>query len=195
MKIFPGILVVFIATLFLCCQNNYVPKPRGYYRIDFPKKEYIPLDTNFPYTFMYPAYAKILPDPSKLAEPYWINILYVPFHAQLHLSYKHVKNNLNVYLEDARTLVNKHIPKANSIMQKEFVNDDEKVYGLVYTIRGSEAASSYQFYLTDSVSNFVRGALYFNLAPNNDSLAPVIDFLSEDLEKMIATFRWKKTGK
>ena len=181
--------------IFISCQNDYVPKPRGYYRIDFPAKEYRSFDTTFPFTFMYPVYTKILPDPSKLAEPYWINILYLPFHAQLHISYKPIKNNLKSFLEDAHTLVNKHIPKANSINQREFINESEKVYGLVYDIKGLEAASVCQFYLTDSVSNFVRGALYFNLAPNNDSLSPVIDFLKQDIEKMITTFRWKKTAK
>jgi gliding motility-associated lipoprotein GldD len=66
------------------------------------------------------------------------------------------------------------------------------VFGLVYEISGSDAASTYQFYLTDSTKNFVRGALYFDLVPNNDSLAPVIDFLKKDVEHMITTFRWKK---
>lgn len=195
MKISVFVFVLLLSVIFISCQDNYVPKPRGYFRIDLPAKEYKSLDTCFPYTFMYPVYSKILPDQSKLAEPYWINILYLPFHAQLHISYKPVKNNLDKFLEDARTLVNKHIPKANSINQREFINESEKVYGLVYDIRGSEAASVCQFYLTDSVSNFVRGALYFNIAPNNDSLAPVIDFLKQDIEKMISTFRWKKITK
>jgi gliding motility-associated lipoprotein GldD len=181
--------------MLLSCGDDYVPKPHGYYRIDLPPKEYRSFDTTFPFTFMYPAYAKILPDPSRLAEPFWINILYVPYHAQVHISYKPVKNNLSVFLEDARTLVNKHIPKANAINQREFVNKEEKVYGLLYDIRGTEAASVYQFYLTDSVSHFVRGALYFNLSPNNDSLSPVIDYLKRDIETMISTFRWKKMAK
>ena len=195
MKLVPFAFLFVLLFAFIACQNNYVPKPRGYYRIDFPAKEYRTFDTTFPFTFSYPVYSRILPDPSKLAEPYWINILYYPYHAQLHISYKPIRNNLKTFLEDARTLVNKHIPKANSINQREFVNEKDKVYGLVYDIRGSEAASVCQFYLTDSVSNFVRGALYFNLAPNNDSLSPVIDFLKQDIVKMINTFRWKKIGK
>jgi gliding motility-associated lipoprotein GldD len=65
------------------------------------------------------------------------------------------------------------------------------VYGLVYQISGSDAASTYQFYLTDSTKNFVRGALYFDLVPNNDSLSPVIEFLKKDIEHMIMTFKWK----
>jgi gliding motility-associated lipoprotein GldD len=186
-------LFFFIAIIILSsCRDNSVPKPRGYYRIDFPQKEYRSFDTTFPFTFEYPAYARIFRDSSSLSEPYWINIAYFPYHAQLHISYKAVHKNLGVFLEDAHTLVNKHIPKANAISQREFVNGEAKVYGLVYEIRGSDAASTYQFYLTDSTANFVRGALYFDLVPNNDSLAPVISFLKQDIEHMITTFRWKK---
>ncbi len=168
-----------------------MPKPRGFFRIDFPKKEYKKFDTTFPFTFEYPVYAVITPDNSKLAEPYWFNILYPSFNAQLHISYKPVNHNLESYLEDAHTLVNKHIPKAHAISQKEYLDKNDHVFGLVYEIKGSDAASAYQFYLTDSTKNFIRGALYFNLVPNNDSLEPVIDFLKTDIEHMINTFRWK----
>ncbi len=192
MKKLPLFLFFPILILAASCGGSYVPKPRGYYRIDLPKKEYKVFDTSFPFTFEYPVYAKILRDSSSLSEPYWINIAYKPFHAQLHISYKAVHKNLGQFLEDAHTLVNKHIPKANAISQREFVNAEGKVYGLVYEIRGSDAASTYQFYLTDSTANFIRGALYFDLVPNNDSLAPVIDFLKADIEHMISTLRWKK---
>ena len=185
---------IFLTLLFviLSCTSDYMPKPRGYFRIDLPQKEYKKFDTSFPFSFEYPVYAKIVSDNSKMAEPYWINIVYMPFNAQLHLSYKVIHDNLKNYLEDSRTLVNKHIPKANAISQREFTDPEAKVYGLVYEIRGADAASTFQFYVTDSVTNFVRGALYFNLVPNNDSLAPVIDFLKTDIEHMISTFRWKE---
>jgi gliding motility-associated lipoprotein GldD len=192
MRINRFILAALIPIALFSCQDSYVPKPRGYYRIDFPGKEYRQFDTTFPFTFEYPVYAKILRDSSKLAEPYWINIVYYSFNAQLHISYKSINGNLANYLNDAHTLVNKHIPKASAISQREYVDTVERVFGLVYEISGSDAASTYQFYLTDSTKNFIRGALYFDLVPNNDSLAPVIDFLKKDVEHMITTFRWKK---
>jgi gliding motility-associated lipoprotein GldD len=85
----------------------------------------------------------------------------------------------------------KHIPKATAIDSKQFIDEKNHIYGLTYTISGTEAASPFQFYLTDSTRNFIRGALYFNTIPNNDSLAPVIDFLKQDIIHMIETFRWK----
>lgn len=193
MRISPGFFKVILAALLLGgCNNDYVPKPRGYYRIDLPVREYKTFDAAFPYTFDYPAYATLLPDNSPMAEPYWINLNFTPFHAQLHISYKVINGNLSKYLDDAHTLVNKHIPKANSITQRQFVDPVNKVYGIVYDIKGTDAASAFQFYLTDSNSRFLRGALYFNLVPNNDSLAPVIEYLKADIEHLINTFRWKE---
>lgn len=187
--------VLLAALLLVSCNNDYVPKPRGYFRIDLPEREYRVFDADFPYTFEYPAYATISADSSRMAEPYWINLNFIPFHAQLHISYKVINGNLANYLDDAHTLVNKHIPKANAITQRQYADNENKVYGLVYDISGTDAASACQFYLTDSNSRFLRGALYFNLVPNNDSLAPVIEYLKADLEHMINTFRWKTTKK
>ena len=186
------IIFSLVVVLLSACNSDYTPKPRGYFRISVPEHTYQKFDSTFPYTFEYPVYATITPGPSGRAEPYWININYPTFKAQLHLSYKVVDNNLNVYLEDSHHLVDKHIPKASAITQQEFVNPEEKVYGLTIAIKGTEAASPYQFYLTDSNSKFVRGALYFNIIPNNDSLAPVIEFLQGDIDHMISTFRWKQ---
>jgi gliding motility-associated lipoprotein GldD len=187
----------YLALFFLLtasCSDSYTPKPRGFFRIDLPEHSYRVFDTVFPYTFEYPAYADIVGDSSKMAEKYWINIRYLPFKATLHFSYKSIDGNLSKYLDDAHTLVNKHIPKANAISQREFADTANRVFGLVYEISGADAASPYQFYLTDSLTNFVRGALYFNHVPNNDSLAPVIGFLKKDMEHMISTFRWKRIG-
>jgi gliding motility-associated lipoprotein GldD len=174
------------------CSDTYTPKPRGYFRIDLPVREYRVFDSAFPYLFEYPVYGEIIPDSSKLAEPWWVNLYFKRFNATLHLSYKPVSGNLAALLDDAHTMVNKHIPKANAITQREFEDRRNHVYGLEYIIRGSDAASPYQFYVTDSVHHFVRGALYFNMVPNNDSLMPVIDFLQTDLQHLITTLRWRK---
>jgi gliding motility-associated lipoprotein GldD len=186
-------LVILMVLFFLICscKNDYYPKPRGYFRIDLPEKEYVRFDTSFPYSFEYPVYARVVPDKDPKAEPYWINVVFPEFKGNIHISYKKINNNLAEYLEDSRTLVMKHIPKASAISNKTFENSEKKVYGLIYDISGTEAASPYQFYLTDSVDHFIRGALYFNAIPNNDSLAPVIDFIEKDIDRMIETFAWK----
>lgn len=185
------LLILPVLTLMTSCSETSTPKPRGFFRIDLPEKEYRVLDSIFPYVFEYPLYAKITGDPHAPDQPYWINIDFPRFKARVHLSYKAVNNDLAVYTEDAHSLVMKHIPKASAIEEIRIDNDVNDVHGIVYDIKGTGAASPYQFYVTDSTRNFLRGALYFNTLPNNDSLAPVIDFIKADISHMLESMRWK----
>lgn len=184
-------ILLLLIIFFTSCENVYQPKPKGFFRIDLPKKEYVKFENAYPYTFEYPKYSQVLADTETDAEPYWINIEFPKYRGTLHVSYKPVKNNLKTYLDDSRNFVMKHMSKANSIQEKVIANEKEKVYGLVYNITGSGTASTYQFYLTDSTSHFLRAALYFNFKPNNDSISPVIDFIKDDIDHMINTFKWK----
>ncbi len=186
-----GILLFSLFLVLTACKEEYYPKPIGYFRIDLPEKNYIKFDTNFPYSFEYPAYSSIVPDPHPESNKYWINVEFNQFKGKVHLSYKAIQNNLNDYVEDTRTMAMKHIPKASGIKTNTYLNPEKQVYGLTYIIDGVGAASPLQFYLTDSSTHFVRGALYFHVVPNNDSLAPVIDFLKEDIKIMIESFEWK----
>ncbi len=183
-------LLVFLVGILSSCEQPYSPKPKGYFRIDLPEKQYIRSDTSFPYQFEYPVYAQLSNDPLSPEELYWVNINFKQFNATLHLSYKEVGNQLINYLDDSHMLVTKHIPKADAIDDSLIVDHQRQVFGLTYQIIGSDAASPYQFFVTDSVNHFVRGALYFNSRPNNDSLQPVIGFLVEDIEHLINTIQW-----
>lgn len=172
-----------------CGEDVYTPKPKGYFRLDFPEKKYLPYNGDCPFYFESPAYSKIILRPDA-PSPCWFNLAYPQFNAQLHVSYKEVHDNLREYLEDSRTLTQKHIVKATDIKESLILNDSAKVYGLMYEVKGN-VASSVQFYLTDSTKHFLRAALYFNNKPNPDSLAPVVQFLKEDIDHLIESFRWK----
>jgi gliding motility-associated lipoprotein GldD len=188
----PFLLILIIASMAVACGDPPVPRPKGYFRIDLPERDYVTFDSTFPYTFEYPSYAKINPRQDQSAEPYWLDVVFPQFRGRVYLSYKRVNNNLIEYLEDSRTFVMKHIPKARSINDSVIIREGDRVYGLIYEIEGIEAASPIQFILTDSSRHFVRGALYFNFTPNNDSLKPVIDHLEKDIKHLINTFRWEQ---
>lgn len=173
------------------CRQHHTPKPRGYFRISFPEKEYQNFDSTYPYKFQYPKYASVKADSSDNAEPYWLNILYPELNGQVHLSYKTVNNNIYDLLEDSRRLAYKHTIKADAINEQMFYNPDKKVIGILYDIKGN-AASPLQFFATDSTKHFIRGSLYFNTVPNQDSLAPVISFVRDDVIRLMETIEWKK---
>ncbi|MEA3504739.1 MAG: gliding motility lipoprotein GldD, partial [Bacteroidota bacterium] len=147
--------------------------------------------TTFPYTLEYSKSAKVITESSVFRAPYWVNINYPEYNGIVYISYLKVDNNLMQLMEDSRSFVMKLIPKVNAIDERVIINRPNNIYGLIYEISGDKAASPYQFFLTDSVNHFVRGALYFNNVPNNDSLRPVISFIKQDMEHMIRTFRWK----
>lgn len=186
--------LVLSVVFFASCSGNhdYSPKPRGYFRIVFPKKDYQDYVQNCPFTFAYPKYAYIEPDKNPNAKPCWLNMQFPQFNGTLHLSYEHIrsKKEFNELIEDAHKLSFKHTVKATSIDEGVIRYADKKVYGIYYTIEGN-AASSVQFYLTDSTRNYIRGALYFNTEPRLDSIQPVLTFVKKDVEVMIKSFRWK----
>lgn len=187
-----SLVVLLIATMGLAgCGEDHTPKPRGYMRIDLPEKVYMPVQSDCPFTFEMPTYMAFEPDLRTGSSPCWFDLHVPQFKARVHFSYKPVNGNLEEYLNDARTMTNKHISKASGIAEQVIVNADEKVYGMYWKVAGSGAASPIQLYLTDSTTHFLRGALYFNVVPNNDSLAPVIQFLDEDLQHLVETFSWK----
>lgn len=185
--------VILPALIFTACHNtDYYPKPRGYFRIDLPEKSYRTFDSTFPYTFEYPDYARITFDENTKKNPYWMDLDFPRFKGRIYFSYKSLDRfNLYTLTEDAREMAFKHAPKAVGIKESVFNNPKADVYGLAYTIEGKDAASPYQFYLTDSTKNFLRGALYFNAIPNNDSLQPVITFIEQDIRHLFNTFKWK----
>ncbi|HVW96492.1 MAG TPA: gliding motility lipoprotein GldD [Mucilaginibacter sp.] len=188
------ILLLLTAFVFAACGGNhdYSPKPRGYYRIVFPEKSYRPYVSDCPFTFEYPKYAKMEPDKNPDAKPCWLNMQFPQFNGTLHLSYEHIlsKKEFNALVEDAHKLTFKHTVKATSIDEGIIRYPEKNVYGIYYTIDGN-AASSVQFYLTDSTKNYIRGALYFNSEPRLDSIQPVLTFVKKDVDTLIKTFRWK----
>lgn len=172
--------------------SDYSPKPRGYFRIEYPKKSYKNFTENTHYSFDYPLYAKMYADSTDQFQPNWYNLTFPQFNAQLHLSYYEFnsKEEFNKLIEDARKLAFKHTVKATGIDEGQINIPDHKVYGIYYTIAGNTASST-QFILTDSTKNFLRAALYFNEKPQEDSIQPIIDFIKIDLERMIKTFKWQ----
>ncbi len=120
----------------------------------------------------------------------WLNVDFTGYKATLHLSYKNVHGDISKMIEDARSLAYKHTVKADAIDEQFFSNQQEKVYGVLYDIRGN-SASSVQFFVTDSTQHYLRGALYFRCVPNKDSLAPAVDFFKKDVVHLLETLSWK----
>lgn len=178
------------------CNGPYTVKSKGYPKLFFPPKEYqIFNKKEFPFSFQYPVYAMIndsLHQPKwGLQKGKWLNIQFPSQSATIYISYiaMHPKQ-LDTLIKDAYTFANNHNNMASSITDSVFQNP-AGVEGIFFTI-GGEVATPYQFFLTDSTHYFFRGALYYDASPNQDSLAPVNEFLLKDIHHLLNSFRWKK---
>lgn len=171
-------------------ETTIAPKPRAYFRLSFPEKKYVQYDSSCPFRFDMPAYSKIVKNNYKDAEPCWLDLNIPSLNAIIHLTYKEVNGNLNEYLQNTYTYVSSHQIKSSGIREELVSKDSLKVYGIIYNI-GGNAASSIQFFLTDSTTHFLRGALYFNAVPNTDSIKPAVDFIKQDIYRLVESFEWK----
>jgi gliding motility-associated lipoprotein GldD len=186
---------IFLGMASNSCNSGYTIKQTGYYRIDFPRHEYKLFDSSdYPYAFEYPVYGTVVQDTSffenKPENPYWINIDFPQFKGKIYISYKEVgKNDFNKLINDAFNMTYKHSTKATEIRDSMMITP-KGVSGVFFKV-GGNAATANQFFVTDSANHFLRGALYFDATPNEDSLGIVNDFLQVDMKHLINTLQWK----
>ena len=184
-----------VSSFISSCNSDFTLKRRGYFKIEFPRHQYRTFDQpGYPYTFEYPVYANVVRDTSFFESspenPYWINIDFPRFNAKIYVSYKDIgRNSFDKLRDDAFKMTFKHTYRASSIDQTP-IQTANGVGGIFFNV-GGNAATAHQFFVTDTTRHFLRGALYFDTTPNEDSLRPVNEFLQEDMSRLINTFRWK----
>lgn len=176
-------LIVLIALV--SCKKDTIPKPSGYLRLEYPDAKYVSFNKNCPFTFDMNELAIVKEKPSCSFE-----INYPKMKATLYLSYKPVNNNIKLLLKDAQKLTYEHVIKADDIVEQPFINKENKVYGMFYSVNGN-AATNAQFYLTDSTKHFLDCSVYFYAKPNFDSILPATSFVKNDMRKLMETLKWK----
>jgi gliding motility-associated lipoprotein GldD len=192
------IITIILLGIFLLesCQKsdqNYLPKPRGFNRIDLPQHTYQALVGEYPYSFEYSKEAIIQLDTFRNAEPYWIIVYYPKLNTRIQFTYKPVKNDLirlQKMVADAAKLAFSHDKKAYSITDKILLTKNGK-RAIIFELEG-EVPSPYQFFITDSTKHYLRGAVYLMTATKNDSLKPIIDYMKNDSRHILETIQWKQ---
>lgn len=178
--------------LLTSCTKDWLPKPRGYNRLKLPDHRYQLLPDSLPYSFEYSSHALIYNDSSWIAERYWIDLFYPDLIANVQITYKPINSNQNLleeYLEDAYKLTSKHQIKAYAIDESLLKTPTGKT--AVLAELSGEVPSQFQFFVTDSLNHFLRGALYFRTSLKNDSLAPAIEYVKVDIIHMLNTLKWR----
>lgn len=180
-----SIFLVLFLIIIVGCKEEVLPKPKAMLRLEYPEMATKKLDEDCNYAFEYNAQAQL-----KLKKDCAVTLDYPEMKGALFISYKNVEDNLSKLLSDAQKFSYEHVAKADNILEQPFVNDTDKVYGMYYEVKGN-AASQAQFYLTDSISHFVTGSLYFYTKPNYDSILPAAVHLQKDIRHIMETMKWK----
>lgn len=191
------LLLGILLTLFSCGtsseeENTSLPRPKGYPLLEIPTHQYQSLEPGHPFSFEVSQWAEVKRDTTYFAEPHWMYIYYPRWDAFIQLTYKPVledSKRLQKMIRDSYILASKHQMKATRI-DEGFITTTSGRKAAVIELEG-EVATSFQFIVTDSTKHFLRGAVYFNTATKNDSLAPVIRYLKQDAIHLIQTLQWK----
>ena len=180
------ILALIGTLLFISCKEDTLPKPKAMLRLDYPQRAYRLMEAECPFTFEYNQLASLEP-----GDGCNLTLDYKQMKGSVFITYKTVEGNLRELLSDAQKLSYEHVVKADNILEQPYINPDDGVYGMFYTVEG-DAASQSQFYVTDSTDHFVTGSLYFYAKPNYDSILPAADYLQNDIRRIMESLRWKQ---
>ncbi|MFT6845122.1 MAG: putative hemolysin [Flavobacteriales bacterium] len=186
---FLGFFIVLIG--FSSCEESYVPKQKSYFRIALPAHGYQKSALDCPYQFEHPTYSKALFSSQEKKNKCWPDLHFNKLNAKLYLTYQKIdnENHLTDLLNDSHKLTYDHAAKASGILSSRIDVAATNVHALMFLVKG-DVASNVQFVATDSSKHFLRGSLYFYNKPNGDSLAPVVDFLTEDIKHLVETIQW-----
>lgn len=167
------------------CNGETTPKPSAELRLEYEEADFVRFENDCPYSFDINDDAVI-----KGKGNCNFTIDYPKMKATIFLSYKDVNGNIKALLQDAQKLTYEHVIKADDILEQPFLNRDHKVYGMFYQVEGN-AATNAQFYVTDSISHFVTGSVYFYAKPNFDSIMPAADYIKNDMRMIMESMKWK----
>lgn len=191
----PIVILFAIMSLLVSCDGSgsYTPKPRGYMRITLPQKEYVSYDTTpLPFSFEHATNATV--DFKKNEQRLkWVDLRYPDLGGIIFLSYipLHKPSDLAGEVDTSYRLLSQHFDFSSGVNERNFINEADHVYATTYQLQGQNVASTYQFWATDSVRHFLRGSLYIDCVPNNDSLAPVLEYLQADIDHLLETLKWR----
>ncbi len=179
------LLVWSACLLLLSCNSEPIPKPKAYLKLAYTSPSYQKLAGKRPYQFSVSNQATITNLPNQ-----WLKLQYPSLKASIDITYRPIENNLRELLVESEKLVFKHTAKADQIKATTYSNAEKRVFGSLHEITGN-AASQLQFHLTDSTTHFIKGALYFYVKPNYDSVLPAVAYLKKDIVTLMETLVWE----
>lgn len=169
------------------CSDPPTPRERGFPRVILPEHAYQSFDCPLcPFTFQYPTYGKVY---QRKPDSCHFDIIFPEYGATWHLTLESLNEDYTYSdaYEKYHSMIFQHSGKGKIYEQDLAMENGTGKYFEIY----GEVPTSAQVFFSDSVNYALEASLYFNSALHNDSLAPVIEFLKKDLEKMVQSLAWR----
>jgi len=180
--------LTFSAFLLCGCKREYAPKPYGFPRIDRDSVTYVSFaQSDFPLKFDIPSDARAELRRNETSSV-WIDISYPEYAATLYCTYIPL-NGTGAAAEQrakATEFVYLHASRASSIEAVSF--EGEEIAATIYRLYG-KVATPVQFVADDGNAFLLRGAFYFNYDVEPDSVAPVVQYVEEDVRRLVESLK------
>lgn len=121
----------------------------------------------------------------------WFNVHYPQYNATIHCSYNTIadKTQFETMVDDAFEIADQ-VNKRSSFTNEQVVQLPGGSSALIFDFEGP-AASPLHFFVTDSIGFFFKGSLYYQTAHDPDSLGIITQFIKQDINQIISTFKRK----
>ena len=187
--IYRSILLISSIIIVSSCKDEIiVPKPKAFLSLKYPKPSYNKIDNELPFSFDLNNLVKIENIVEK-KDNFDVKLNYDLINASIYLNYIKIENNFDELIRQNNFNLNNHAKVAIKASKQDFSDENRKVYGTLYELIGPVASPS-QFYVSDSIDNFLAGTLFFKIKPNYDSLLPAIYYAKNDIIRLIETIKW-----
>ena len=180
MRIFWIFLVLF------SCDSPITPKQSAFFAPEFGASSHNSITTECNYSFSKNKIARV-----EYLDNCNFNIVYHNLNAKIFFSSININNNFSDIIKVFDERIIENSSSASHVKVSEYEDSKISVYSRMFNYVGN-TPSNVQFYLTDSISNFLAGSLFFNIEPNYDSLLPYINYIKTDIRKLIENFQWNK---
>jgi len=179
------ILFIVILFSFKSCNSPNLPKQKGFFAPEFSYPNYENFNSNCDHSFIKNVDAEII-----YYEDCIYEFDYKKLNSKMYINNIKINQNFSSVSNQFEEKILNNSENADQILTSEYSDDYNNIYSRVFQFIG-DTPSNIQFYVTDSISNFLSASLYFNSNPNYDSLLPYIHYIRGDIKKIIETFDWK----
>ena len=183
-----SLLLIFFTIFFSCVESN-LPKQSAFLRIEFPEPNYIALkEIKIPIDFYYNLSAANI----NVINPEKFSLNYPKMNLVVDISLNEITKaeDLENKFRDFSLTLETHSKKSNGMFIRDYEDLNNRVYAKIFELRG-DVASPIQFYLTDSISNFISGSLNLKFKSKYDSIFPTIQYVKNDILFFVESLNWR----